>query len=113
MYFPEKSKYNHSCKEDTAKRKVSLVKKIIYIREDTIMQSVKVSINTVDKVKSFVNDITKFEYDFDLVSGRYIVNAKSIMGILSLDIRKPICLNIHTDDNTDAVLNTLAAYLVS
>ena len=51
------------------------------------MQSVQVSINTVDKVKSFVNDITKFEYDFDLVSGRYIVNAKSIMGILGLDIR--------------------------
>lgn len=76
------------------------------------MQSVQVSINTVDKVKSFVNDITKFEYDFDLVSGGYVVNAKSIMGIFSLDIRNPICLNIHTEDNTDAVLNTLSAYMV-
>lgn len=112
MYFPPKSKYNHSCKDVTAKHIDSLVKKITYIREDTIMQSVQVSINTVDKVKSFVNDITKFEYDFDLVSGRYVVNAKSIMGIFSLDIRKPICLNIHTEENTDEVLDTLAAYMV-
>ena len=112
MYFPTQSKYNHSCKEDTAKRIDGLVKKITYIREDTIMKSVQVSINTVDKVKSFVNDITKFEYDFDLVSGRYVVNAKSIMGIFSLDIRKPICLNIYTEENTDKVLDKLAAYLV-
>lgn len=76
------------------------------------MKSVQVSINTVDKVKAFVNDITKFEYDFDLVSGRYVVNAKSIMGIFSLDIRKPICLNINTEDNTEAIIEKLTPYLV-
>ncbi|MBR5798776.1 MAG: HPr family phosphocarrier protein [Lachnospiraceae bacterium] len=76
------------------------------------MQSVQVSINTVERVKAFVNDITKFEYDFDLVSGRYVVNAKSIMGIFSLDIGKPIELNIHTEDNTDEVLEALAAYVI-
>ena len=43
------------------------------------------TLNSIDKVKSFVNDITKFDYDFDLVSGRYVIDAKSIMGIFSLD----------------------------
>ena len=76
------------------------------------MRSVQVSINTVDKVKAFVNDITKFEYEFDLVSGRYVVNAKSIMGIFSLDIRKPICLHINTEENTDEVINALSPYMV-
>lgn len=76
------------------------------------MKSVQVSINTIDKIKAFVNDTTKFEYDFDLVSGQYVVNAKSIMGIFSLDLGKPLCLNIHTEDNTDKVLEVLSAYMV-
>ena len=45
------------------------------------MKTVQISLNSIDKVKSFVNDITKFDYDFDLVSGRYVIDAKSIMGI--------------------------------
>lgn len=65
------------------------------------MKTVKISLNSIDKVKSFVNDITKFDYDFDLVSGRYVIDAKSIMGIFSLDLSKPIDLNIHAE-NQDA-----------
>ena len=61
------------------------------------MKTVQISLNSIDKVKSFVNDITKFDYDFDLVSGRYVIDAKSIMGIFSLDLSKPIDLNIHAD----------------
>ena len=61
------------------------------------MKTVKISLNSIDKVKSFVNDITKFDYDFDLVSGRYVIDAKSIMGIFSLDLSKPIDLNIHAE----------------
>ena len=68
------------------------------------MKTVKISLNSIDKVKSFVNDITKFDYDFDLVSGRYVIDAKSIMGIFSLDLSKPIDLNIHAEDNVDEVL---------
>ena len=37
------------------------------------MKTVKISLNSIDKVKSFVNDITKFDYDFDLISGRYVI----------------------------------------
>lgn len=61
-------------------------------------------------MKSFVNDITKFDYDFDLVSGRYVIDAKSIMGIFSLDLSKPIDLNIHAEENVEDVLAALAPY---
>ena len=63
------------------------------------MKTVKISLNSIDKVKSFVNEITKYDYDFDLVSGRYVIDAKSIMGIFSLDLSKSIDLNIHADDS--------------
>ena len=77
------------------------------------MKTVKISLNSIDKVKSFVNDITKFDYDFDLVSGRYVIDAKSIMGIFSLDISKPIDLNIHNADNLDEIMEQLQPYLVT
>ncbi len=76
------------------------------------MKSVKISLNSIDKVKSFVNDLTKFDTDFDLVSGRYVIDAKSIMGIFSLDLSKPIDLNIHTEDDAEDILKILAPYIV-
>ena len=76
------------------------------------MKTIKISLNSIDKVKSFVNTITKYDYDFDLVSGRYVIDAKSIMGIFSLDLSKAIDLNIHDDDNMDDILKTLAPYIV-
>lgn len=76
------------------------------------MKTVKISLNSIDKVKAFVNDITKFDYDFDLVSGRYVIDAKSIMGIFSLDLSKPIDLNIHAEDNADAVMEVIKAYTI-
>ena len=62
------------------------------------MKTVQISLNSIDKVKSFVNEISKFDNDFDLVSGRYVIDAKSIMGIFSLDLSKPIQLEAHSDD---------------
>nr|MCR5581102.1 HPr family phosphocarrier protein [Pseudobutyrivibrio sp.] len=58
------------------------------------MKTVQISLNSIDKVKSFVNTISQFDYDFDLVSGRYVIDAKSIMGIFSLDLSKPIDLTV-------------------
>ncbi|MCF2682973.1 HPr family phosphocarrier protein [Faecalicatena contorta] len=75
------------------------------------MKTVQISLNSIDKVKSFVNDITKFDHDFDLVSGRYVIDAKSIMGIFSLDLSKPIDLNIHADENIDTIMEMLKPYL--
>ena len=74
------------------------------------MKTVQISLNSIDKVKSFVNDITKFNYDFDLVSGRYVIDAKSIMGIFSLDLSKPITLNIHSTNDVEKILETLKPY---
>ena len=82
------------------------------MKEVTFMKTVQISLNSIDKVKSFVNDITKFDYDFDLVSGRYVIDAKSIMGIFSLDLSKPIDLNIHTEDGAEEVLKVLKNYEV-
>lgn len=48
---------------------------------------------------------------FDLVSGRYVIDAKSIMGIFSLDISKPIDLNVHTDKDTEDIMAALKPYL--
>lgn len=76
------------------------------------MTTVKISLNSIDKVKSFVNDLTKFDYDFDLVSGRYVIDAKSIMGIFSLDLSKPIDLTIHAEEDLDAVMESLKPYLI-
>lgn len=76
------------------------------------MKTVKISLNSIDKVKSFVNEISKFDCEFDLVSGRYVIDAKSIMGIFSLDISKPIDLNIHNVDNIDVILEKIASYIV-
>ena len=59
------------------------------------------------------NEITKYDYDFDLVSGRYVIDAKSIMGIFSLDLSKPIDLNIHAENqDADNIIELLKPYLV-
>ncbi len=77
------------------------------------MKTVQISLNSINKVKSFVNEITKFDNDFDLVSGRYVIDAKSIMGIFSLDLSKPIDLNIHsTESDIESILEILKPYLV-
>ena len=76
------------------------------------MKTVTISLNSIDKVKSFVNTLTKFDDDFDLVSGRYVIDAKSIMGIFSLDLSKPIDLNIHASDNMDEIMKALEPYII-
>mgnify|MGYP000017971643 FL=1 len=82
-------------------------------REEVIMKTVSISLNSIDKVKAFVNDISKYDFDFDLVSGRYVIDAKSIMGIFSLDLSKPINLNVHAEgNNLDEVLKVLAPYII-
>lgn len=76
------------------------------------MKTVKISLNSIDKVKAFVNEVTKFDAEFDLVSGRYVIDAKSIMGIFSLDLSKPIDLAIHVESEVDDILEALKPYLV-
>ncbi len=62
------------------------------------MKTFNLSLNCINDVKEFVNIVTKYDFDIDLTSGRYVVDAKSIMGIFSLDLSKPIKAEVHSDD---------------
>lgn len=64
------------------------------------MTNINISLDAIDKVKKFVHIMATCDGDFDLSSGRYIVDAKSIMGIFSLDLSKTLTLSVH--DNADA-----------
>ena len=75
------------------------------------MYKLQVKLDSIDKVKDFVNAISKFNSEFDLVSGRYVIDAKSIMGIFSLDISKPLDLCIHDDSVVDSVKEALASFI--
>lgn len=76
------------------------------------MKSVKISLNSIDKVKAFVSEVTKFDSDFDLISGRYVIDAKSIMGIFSLDLSNPINLNIHNDAQAEEIVEALKPFII-
>lgn len=65
------------------------------------MKTTEVLLCSIGDVKDFVNIVSKYSYEIDLVSGRYVVDAKSIMGIFSLDLTKPIKVEIHSDDCAD------------
>lgn len=75
------------------------------------MKSVNIKLSTIEDVKKFVNAVTLFNGDADLSSGRYVVDAKSIMGIFSLDLANPITLTIHSD-NADELIAALKSYIV-
>jgi len=77
-----------------------------------LMKSVTISLDTVDKVRQFVNQISKYDGEFDIVSHRYIIDAKSIMGIFSLDLSKPLKLSIHSDDDLPKILEGFKSYIV-
>jgi len=76
------------------------------------MKSVNVSLSSIDKVKEFVSTISATDGDFDLSSNRYKVDAKSIMGIFSLDLSGPLKLEIHDDSTADAVIDKLKSFIV-
>ena len=75
------------------------------------MKTVQITLDSIDKVNEFVRAITPFECDFDMHSGRYTVDAKSNLGIFSLDLSKPVMLDIYGDEQLDEVMEVLAPYL--
>lgn len=74
------------------------------------MKTFEIQLKSIDDVKIFVNTVAKYSFDIDLISGRYIVDAKSIMGIFSLDLSKPIKVEIHTD-SCDALVEELNPFI--
>ena len=75
------------------------------------MYETMIELNAINDVKEFVNTVMLFDYDVDLVSGRYAVDARSIMGIFSLDLSKPIKLQAHTDD-AEALEKAIGRFIV-
>ena len=75
------------------------------------MKSFNLSLNCINDVKDFVNIVSKYDFDIDLTSGRYVVDAKSIMGIFSLDLSKPIKAEIHSDD-CDQFVKEIGKFIV-
>jgi len=78
--------------------------------EEKIMKTLEVILGSINDVKDFVNSVSKYSFDIDLTSGRYVVDAKSIMGIFSLDLSKPIKVEIHSDD-CEQLLSELAPFV--
>ena len=74
------------------------------------MHTLTIKLDSIDRVKEFVRIITTFDNDFDLRSGRYTVDAKSILGIFSLDLSKPIDLDIYGKDNLEQVIEALKPF---
>lgn len=75
------------------------------------MKTVMISLKSIDDVKSFVSEVSKVSYDVDLSSGRYVVDAKSIMGIFSLDLSKPIKVEVFTDE-PDAFMDEMKDFII-
>lgn len=76
------------------------------------MVKAQVMLDTIAKVKDFVNVLVGCPYDVDLVSGRYIIDAKSIMGLFSLDLSKPIELNVHAEaDECKGIMEKIKPFI--
>ena len=78
--------------------------------EDFSMNTFQILLSSINDVKNFVNTVSKYDYEIDLTSGRYVVDAKSIMGIFSLDLSKPIKVEIH-NDNCEDLISELKPYI--
>ena len=77
------------------------------------MEEIRIFLGTIERVKNFVNEVSHLECDVDIVSGRYVIDAKSIMGIFSLDLSKPINLNIHAEGSAlDTILAVVEPYVI-
>ena len=76
------------------------------------MTTFNIKLSTIEDIRKFVEIVTRLDYDVDLSSGRYVVDAKSIMGIFSLDLMNSIQLTAHTD-NADSLKEALAAFIVA
>ncbi len=74
------------------------------------MQTFYISLNSINDVKNFVNIVNRYDFDVDLTSGRYVVDAKSIMGIFSLDLSNPIKVEVRSND-ADAFIEEMKPFM--
>ena len=74
--------------------------------------TVDIMLGSINDVKNFVNIVSVYDCEIDLLSSRYVVNAKSIMGIFSLDLSKPITLRIEDSNKTEEILGKISDYII-
>lgn len=75
-------------------------------------KDVQIRLDSIDKIRDFVNTVNRFKTDFDLSSGRYIIDAKSIMGIFSIDLSRELTLTIHDSDEMPEIMEAMKPYIV-
>lgn len=73
------------------------------------MKEMKIKLTNVQDIRDFVNQVILVDYEVDLVQGRYTIDAKSIMGIFSLDLLSPITLVAHSD-KVDSFFENIAKF---
>ena len=72
------------------------------------MIKLNIQMQQVDQVKDFVNLLSKYPYEMDLISGRYTIDAKSLLGIYSLDLSKPLTLVIYAEECDERLIQLRA-----
>lgn len=75
------------------------------------MREMSIKLDTIEKVKKFVGLISAFDGDFDIQAGRYVIDAKSILGIFSVDLSKPLTLRVENEDNWETVHDALQEFV--
>lgn len=77
------------------------------------MQEVKIKLDSINDVKQFVQSLTKYDEEFEIVSKKYVVDAKSILGIFSVDLSQPVLLRIHAEEERkERILEEIQEYLI-
>lgn len=76
------------------------------------MKTYKILLDSIDSVKDFVNLINRYKSEIDLASGRYVVDAKSIMGIFSLELSKPLLVTVYGDEELDEIESALQPFII-
>ena len=75
------------------------------------MKSTMIMLASINDVKTFVNIVMNYDFEVDLVSGRHVIDAKSIMGIFSIDLSKPLQINVYAED-TEKFFNDIRPFIV-
>ena len=75
------------------------------------MRSVPIKLSFAEEVKSFVNTVNRYPYEVDLRAGRHVVDAKSILGIFSLDLSKPVTMEVYAD-HCDDMMEEIKPFII-
>ena len=76
------------------------------------MRAVNIKLSLTENVKAFVSIVSRHPYDIDLRAGRHVVDAKSILGIFSLDLSKPVTVEVYSD-SCDDLMEEIKPFIIN